>query len=168
MALDEMTNAAEALAPSLSCFRKVHGCLLKAVWEATSYDEVDSIQLDFDFCVLGLTVDPDNDTIQLAVTAARVKPCRDASRLLPWSQQIGKPFGWGWVSINQQGYLDSVSLGFDSVTPQLTVTAIGSALRITKNLNIRKRHEIQAAASLTEEIAEAERAAEYHRESVHH
>jgi hypothetical protein len=41
----------------------------------------------------------------------------DASPCEPWSGLIGEPFGWGWITINQQDALDGILLSFRGITP---------------------------------------------------
>jgi hypothetical protein len=49
-----------------------------------------------------------------------------------WSGLIGKPMGWGWLVVNQQGYLDSVLLSFGGVVPEVAIIVVASALKLRR------------------------------------
>jgi hypothetical protein len=167
MATEVMMNAADALTPFLSCFREVQRCILRAVGEATSFDELDAIELDFGGLFLRIKVDPEDDTVELSTRYERMTPSEDASSSLPWISQIGKPFGWAWVSFNQGGYLDSVSLGFDEAVPQITISAIGSALRITMNRRVLYRGDSPMRHEAGQHASEDRPAMPHRQESGH-
>ena len=132
-------NIGNVLRPVLTPFHAVDGCPLQNVWETSVDDELESIQLEFEPGFLNIDVDTEDDTLRLCVTRERRSNSRCTSHLSPWKQQIGKPFGWGWIGVNQQGYLDGVSLSFGSVTPQFSITAIASTLRLSKNQPVHTR-----------------------------
>lgn len=128
------TRAAEALFPLLSSFHALNGLSLKDVRQNRVDDTVVSIVLDFDSKVLILAADEDDDTIEIVVRDSSDSQEPSPGGLLghtnPWQRFIRKEFGWGWVTINQQGYLDGVLLSFDGISPQLIVTVVASSLKI--------------------------------------
>jgi len=42
-----------------------------------------------------------------------------------------KSFGWGWLTINQQGYIDGDMLSFAGITPRLLITVVASSLKVS-------------------------------------
>jgi hypothetical protein len=126
----------QALTPVLDPFHQVDGCLLREVWESSIQGEIMAIDLEFESGFLSLGVDPNDDTIDIALSPHRREGSERVGTLRPWRKQIGKAFGWGWAGVNQQGYLDGVSLSFGAVTPQFCVTAIASSLRISQHYNV--------------------------------
>ncbi|MGA2858719.1 MAG: DUF6334 family protein [Candidatus Sulfotelmatobacter sp.] len=129
------TRAAEALFPLLSSFHALNGLSLKAVRETRVDEMVVSIVLDFDSKLLILAADENNDTIELVVRdssdSEQPPPGGEKGHSSPWQGFIQKKFGWGWVTINQQGYLDGVLLSFDGINPQLIVTVVASSLKVS-------------------------------------
>jgi hypothetical protein len=53
----------------------------------------------------------------------------DASQSKPWSSFIGKTFGWGWITINQQDALDGILLSFDGIIPEVMLNVIASSIK---------------------------------------
>jgi hypothetical protein len=127
---DAKGKAAQVLDPLLSHFCTVEDQQLKAVWYFYDCGLLEAIILDFASVSLDLKVEPDDDTISFGV-AEIDGLCRtgyvDASGLEPWDRLIGKPFGWGWVTINQQGYTDGILLSFDAIFPNVIVNVIASS-----------------------------------------
>jgi hypothetical protein len=122
--------------PSLDAFHEV------ALKEAQKLDEVwqrvedrcrELVALKFSAGVLTFAADADTDTIEVRFQEAETF---DASGLVqadataPWSSLIGRPFGWGWIVINQQGYQDGVLLSFDGLHPTVLLVAAASSLRV--------------------------------------
>ena len=54
----------------------------------------------------------------------------DASRTEPWAGLLAKPFFWGWIALNQQGYLDGILIIFDGVIPQVLRTVAASSNKV--------------------------------------
>jgi hypothetical protein len=46
-----------------------------------------------------------------------------------WDRFIGKAFGWGWVTVNQQGYCDGALLGFDGISPNISIEVMASSIK---------------------------------------
>jgi hypothetical protein len=124
-------KAAEALYPLLSLFHEINGSLLDAVTRTTMDGAIDQITLQFGSRFFAISCNGTDDTIDLSIPVEFLD-VNSVSHLEPWSELIGKRFGWGWVTINQQGYLDGVLLSFDGITPTLLITAIASSLHIRR------------------------------------
>jgi len=133
-----MTNlsrlkAAEALFPLLSAFHEINGSVLKTVRQEIYEDSHVGIVLDFESKSLIIRANPEDDTVDFFVVASSAiekSDRNDVSQTFPWKQFIGKEFGWGWVSVNQQGYLDGLILSFGGIIPDLIVTVIASSLKL--------------------------------------
>lgn len=124
--------AAEALFTTLSPFQDI-GCLpLKTVREFRESEMLSRLAFDFGSTTLQVEAIADDDTVAISL---RNRPTAqdgeiDASTRQPWCDLIGKEFGWGWVTINQQGYLDGVLLSFSGITPQVVINVIASSLKV--------------------------------------
>jgi hypothetical protein len=108
---------------------------LRAVWRFEDEACLGRIILDFDPLSLVVSAATDDDTIDFEAvhTASSDKSGGiDASGLLPWKDFIGVPFGWGWVTVNQQGYCDGLMLSFGGILPQVVLNVVASSLRVGK------------------------------------
>jgi Family of unknown function (DUF6334) len=106
--------AAEALLPILSPFGEI-GCVpLKAVRESYVFEMVSRLAFDFGHATLLIEAIADDDTVAIStsIPSTAEEGATDVSGREPWRDLIAKEFGWGWVTINQQGYLDGVLLSF--------------------------------------------------------
>ncbi|MGB9468286.1 MAG: DUF6334 family protein, partial [Candidatus Acidiferrum sp.] len=56
----------------------------------------------------------------------------DASESEPWGSFIGKPFGWGWIIINQQGYCDGILLRVSGITQVMFLNVVASSIDESK------------------------------------
>ena len=139
MNASEKSQIGQILRPVLSPFHEVDGCPLKGVWEAAVNQELEAIQFEFEPGFLNIAVDTNDDSLDVFLSKDRSANSECASQRSPWKQQIGKPFGWGWIGVNQQGFLDGVSLSFGSTVPQFSITAIASSLRLTKSQQIHNK-----------------------------
>jgi hypothetical protein len=66
------------------------------------------IALDFESKSLMVRADGEDDTVEIcSIDSPRSERLQenDASNVYPWENLIGQEFGWGWVTVNQQGYL---------------------------------------------------------------
>jgi hypothetical protein len=126
-------EAAEALYSLLSTFHEVNGLALLRVQETGAEDCLVEVTLDFGATALVLAANEQDDSIDLRsanATATVPNAPDEATATGPWGNYTGKQFGWGWITINQQGYLDGVILSFEGITPQLLVTVAASSLQI--------------------------------------
>ncbi len=100
------------------------------VWRV--YDEgcVARVILDFDQLSLIIEARPEDDTVEIRTEEVNPigKAGVDASNSDLWSSFIGKQFGWGWATINQQGYCDGVLLSFGGITPQVMLNVVASSI----------------------------------------
>ena len=127
------SKAAEALFPLLSVFHEVNGLTLKAVRQEIVEELLVGLVLDFESKTLMIKADPDDDTVDFSIGSSSAQALRQSSEVSaahPWGDFIGREFGWGWVSINQQGYLDGLVLSFGGILPQLLVTVLASSLKV--------------------------------------
>jgi hypothetical protein len=127
------TSMADALGPILARFDGINKQPLRAVWQFVLDDCLDRVILDFDSVSLVIASNPDDDTIQFwVVNKAQVEHTGgvDASQQQHWQKLIGKQFGWGWLTINQQGYSDGLLLSFGGMIPQLVLNVVASSIKV--------------------------------------
>lgn len=145
MSSEPKLRMAEAAYPLLECFHAVDGSPVRSVWESREDRDITSIYAQTESGWLRIAVDADDDTIDLTLVPQATNGAIEVSKLAPWRSCIGKQFGWGWLGINQQGYLDSVFLSFGSDIPQLCITAQASALIISKLNRIASRSSVSTS-----------------------
>ena len=119
------------LHPLLLEFHEINGHPLGEVWRVYKDESLDKIVLGFDTNSLVVEADPYDDTIVFHLTSSEdlnTNGWIDASQSEPWSGFIGKRFGWGWITINQQDALDGVLLSFDGIIPQLMLNVMASSI----------------------------------------
>jgi hypothetical protein len=121
---------AEAVSPLLDNFQQIETQVLRSVFRLTDDECVARITLRFDRSYLAIGARSDDDTVELETGGFAGVPTQglDASGSELWKDLIGKPFGWGWVTINQQGYCDGVLLSFDGIIPQVLLTVVASSI----------------------------------------
>lgn len=154
MNIEMKTQIGETLSRVLAPFHEVDGCSLKAVWETTVDECIEAIQLEFESGFLTITADSDDDTVDLSFTKSRHGKAIRVDHRDPWRQLMGRNFGWGWVGVNQQGYLDGVSFSFQSVVPQYSLTVVASSLRLSKSEEIpTEEHAHHAPETIYEPVA---------------
>jgi len=132
---DVKTEVAKTLAPLLDCFHRVSGQILRAVWRVVVDGSVERVLLDFDQISLVVEADPNTDTVELWAedkTKIRAADRMDASDSPTWRSVMGRSFGWGWITMNQQGYCDGVLLSFDGITPQIMLNVTASSIKESK------------------------------------
>lgn len=128
-----VAQAAEALTPMLDAFHLIDEKCLQAVWHAYTEGSLERRALDFGQISLMVVADENDDSLDVTVagtTGLRKAGCVDASRLEPWRGVIGKRFGWGWVTVNQQGYCDGLLLSFGGIVPQIALNVIASSIKV--------------------------------------
>jgi Family of unknown function (DUF6334) len=123
---------AKALDPVLAEVLSLNGLPLVAVKQLVDEGCVDSIRLDFGSVCLVIKANPEDDSIDTRVES----PCDyevtgwiDVSDHHPWRDYTGKSFGWGWVTVNQQGYWDGLLLGFENAVPQIVLNVAASSIK---------------------------------------
>jgi Family of unknown function (DUF6334) len=129
-------NTAQALLDAFHAFAPEKPEVLRAVYRvAGEGEENETLALDFTTKRLVFTADPDDDTIRLGCEPLPAGGSDAAQRIdgaAPWNSLLGREFGWGWVTINQQGYCDGVLLSFDGIVPTLLLTVAASALSVAQ------------------------------------
>jgi len=131
---DIRTQATRALNPLLSEFELIGDQVLKSVFEKKEYGDIVKIIFDFEEVSLIVSENGDDDTIDFEVVKIGDRSIddtyTDASKRNPWYQFIGRHFCWGWVALNQQGYLDSILLSFDLITPALILNVVERSIKV--------------------------------------
>jgi hypothetical protein len=98
------------------------------------YDEgcLDQIALESDQDCLIIKAELDYDTITFHVVRKEDFESGgsvNVSDSETWHSFIGQSFGWGWVIINQQGYLDGILLSFAGITPNVMLVVMASTIK---------------------------------------
>jgi uncharacterized protein DUF6334 len=125
---------AEALYGTLSEFHTLAREPLRSVRCVFDEKSLDRVILVFDQMSLSVAGNPDDDSVEFRVapnSQAENVGSVDASHLDHWKSLIGRPFGWGWITINQQGYCDGVLISFDGIHPQLLLTVAASSVIVS-------------------------------------
>lgn len=126
-------RAAEALFPLLTVFQEIDGARLDGVTQLGSDGAVLEIRLHVGSRFLGIKAVEEDDTIDLFLGGDQgVARGEAVDHLQPWSNLLGKQIGWGWVMVNQQGYLDGILLSFGGVVPDLLIAVVASSLQVRK------------------------------------
>jgi hypothetical protein len=122
--------------PSLDAFDELSSeedLTLEDVFERVEDGCREAVALKFSNAVLTIKVDPDSDTMEVRCQRAELFDTAGMTSVRgspAWVSLVGQVFGWGWVTINQQGYQDGVVLSFDGLEPNVMLTAAGSSIRI--------------------------------------
>jgi len=116
----------------LSEFHKVGVRELRAVWYVWTGQCLDKLIFEFDEVLLLVEAEIDYDTIVVNCidNVGLNNYSTEVGNIELWNQFIGKPFGWGWITINQQNYLDGVLLGFEGIEPNILLNVVASSLVI--------------------------------------
>jgi len=120
------------LHPLLLQFQEITGQPLESVWRVYEEQSLDKIILQFASLTFIIEAEPDDDTIKFEVASKQDPNTEDwlqASGIEPWSSVVGKPFSWGWLTINHFDALDGILLSFSGNTPQVLLTVVGSSIK---------------------------------------
>jgi len=128
----EFVTAAAALAPVLELFDSLAGRPLSGVWLRHEHGCLTEAALDFGGIFLAAVAEEDFDTLKLEISARpSLTEFVDSNEMVPWSAYIGRQFSWGWLTMNQQGYVDGVLLGFgDDICPKILLNVIASEIKV--------------------------------------
>lgn len=123
--------AAEALWPLLDTFQALSGHPLRRARHFYDAASLNAVVLDFGNLFLTVTTEKDDDTIEFSVGSAdcEVNKSIDVSNAPPWASFMGAPFGWGWVTVNQQGYTDGLIMSFGGIVPQIMLSVMASSIK---------------------------------------
>ena len=138
---DRKKRAAAALWPVLSAFQGIEDQRLQAVWHVFQEGSLHEVVLKFESVSLAAMAASD-DSIGLDLTRHQSGNSDgvDVSELDPWRAFIGKPFGWGWITMNQQGYCDGILLSFEEVAfPELVLNVVAASIKIGRIRSIVSR-----------------------------
>jgi hypothetical protein len=106
---------------------------LVAVYQKITDKCREELALEFTTKTLFFTANPDDDTISVRSEDASSVNTSAWTRLeakKPWKSLLGAEFGWGWVTINQQGYCDGVLVSFDGLLPTIMLCVTGSSITV--------------------------------------
>ena len=122
-----------ALHLALSPFHEVGESTLGSVSEFYEYGCRDRLVLDFGAISLVIVADSRDDTIDYRTV--RTAECQypygaDVSESANWKGLIGQRFGWGWITVNQQGHCDGLVLSFGGITPQVLLNVRASSIYV--------------------------------------
>ena len=120
----------ESFLDAFAAMGRTESARLVDVLERLDDGQCDSVALVFSTQALILKANGDNDTIVVATVPANeplsgFRPSLDPT----WARLRGKEFGWGWVTVNQQGYCDGVLLSFETLEPCVLINVIASSLK---------------------------------------
>ena len=112
-------------------FHEISGRPLESVWRVYDEHSLDKIILNFSDLAFVIEAEPYDDTIKFEVITNKLNTddCCDASGSEPWKSFLGKPFGWGWLTINQMDALDGILISFSGITPQVLLTVMASSIK---------------------------------------
>jgi len=124
-------TAGTTLRTVLEAFHAVDGQPLTSVSEGYDDGCLTGIVFTFERNTLTVAANAEDDSVELSVTHSSGRPpAHDVSDREPWVTFIGEPFGWGWLTFNQQGYCDGVLLSFRGIIPQLVLTVEASSFSV--------------------------------------
>jgi hypothetical protein len=124
-------TAGTALRPVLEAFHAVDGQPLTSVSDVYEDGCLTAIVFTFERNTLTVAAKAEDDSVELSVTNSSGRPpAHDVSEREPWVTFIREPFGWGWLTLNQQGYCDGVLLSFRGIIPQLVLIVEASSLSV--------------------------------------
>ena|SRR6185437_13010786 len=129
----EFVAAATALARTLQIFDELANRAITGVWLREEHGSVAEILLDCDGPVLSALAEEDFDTLGMRLLRNRPSGTdfTDASHTEPWKSCIGQPFGWGWLTMNKQGYMDGLLLGFgEDIEPKIILNVVASEIKV--------------------------------------
>lgn len=131
---DFKMKTAEALSPLLSAFHAIAEQKLNAVRGTYVEGSLERLSFHFDRNCLIVTADENDDSLDVIAVAPTDPRCggADASGLDPWRDLIGRAFGWGWVTVNQQGYCDGLLLSFHDIVPMIILNVMASSIEMGK------------------------------------
>jgi hypothetical protein len=107
---------------------------LREVYEREAERCRDTLILVFKSKLLSFVVNEDDDTLSVSckkITTFDKRGLRQKNRSSTWRRFIGESFGWGWVTVNQQGYCDGALLSFDGITPDVCLEVAASSIEIS-------------------------------------
>jgi len=139
-------TAGTALRPVLDAFHALDGQPLTSVSEAYEDGCLTAVVFTFERNTLAVAANAEDDSVELSVTNLSDRPpAHDVSDREPWVTFIREPFGWGWLTLNQQGYCDGVLLSFRGIIPQLVLTVEASSFAVGTIMRLQPSNETTPA-----------------------
>ncbi len=126
-------EVAEVLYSTLSIFHSINRQRLQSVWGVTTEGSLDKLIFDFDSAALVVIADGDDDSVEFELVEKKdwtIIAAVDRSNREPWKDFIGKRFGWGWITVNQQGYCDGLLFSFEDVVPRVVLNVAASSFKV--------------------------------------
>jgi len=106
---------------------------LGGVYEKITDKCRETLALAFTTKTLLFTANPEDDSISVRSEDTPFLSTSSWARIdgkKPWKSLLGAEFGWGWVTINQQGYCDGVLLSFNGLSPTILLCVMGSSITV--------------------------------------
>jgi hypothetical protein len=107
--------------------------VLREVYEREENKCRDELVLVFTRKILVIQANAEDDTISVRAKSIATFKRDDSLRKSAsgiWQPLIGRAFGWGWITVNQQGYCDGALLGFDGISPSISLEVVASSIEI--------------------------------------
>src|SRR5437870_2731098 len=107
---------------------------LRAVYERETDQCTERLVLLFAKKSLVFEANEDDDTFSVSCKNSSTFNGRSLlkkSDSVIWQSLIGKSFGWGWVTVNQQGYCDGALLSFAGITPVVLLEVVASSIEVS-------------------------------------
>ena len=129
-------RAAEALYPILSPFHVIGETTLYSIRQVSVDGCLEQVIFEFEPASLIVIADKTDDSVCVEIAKRLDADSRlngvDSSDAEPWKSFVGNAFGWGWLTVNQQGYCDGLLLSFGGITPQLLLNIVASSIKVSK------------------------------------
>lgn len=125
-------SAAKALDPILRIFDTIVGLPFEGVWLRREHGILTEVLMKFGEKFLAAAAEPDYDMLLLeARSQPDLRGMTEAFQRMPWASFGSQPFGWGWLTVNKQGYTDGALLGFgEGIYPQLVLNVMASEVKV--------------------------------------
>jgi hypothetical protein len=106
---------------------------LRAVWYIHAEGCLERVVLECGALFISILASADDDTVKVWSSPQSDFQQTSAINVIqerPWSSLSGKPFGWGWATVNQQGYCDGILLSFAGIEPQVCLNVVASSINV--------------------------------------
>jgi hypothetical protein len=131
----------DSLHEALSCLqaiddvRRADEFALRAVWYIHAEGCLERVVFTFGTIFLSVAANDDDDTVKVWTSGRAdfdTAQASDVTQSRPWSSFVGKSLGWGWVTVNQQGYCDGMMLSFAGIQPQVCLNVVASSVKVSE------------------------------------
>ncbi len=104
---------------------------LRNVWYIRNDSCLEQVVLQLGDMFLVVAANQDDDTVILSTALSfDTTTAENVSTSGTWHDLIGKSFGWGWATVNQQGYCDGIMLSFSGIEPKVCLNVIASSIKV--------------------------------------